>query len=337
MLANMDRLSKASSERFFAGADRQMRANLSSFVTWNDVHAFVANLDARLRADPPGDASPAEVRAATAALTLETEAAKTKLASLEAAAKNKFATREEEIRLIGTWFSTLGNLDDLVSFGSQFLTAQAPVPASFLDAAKQAAAIANGLGKMYGDFEVNLARTPDIVVLEAQIQMLEANEDHLKQLALIAARREIDLADTYALIRRVQAGLSYLDGTGKPSGKCSTPGNYRDRSQRITDSLSDATGDQCDLDSMVFVLYNAAALAARGDTPKRLASLRLAEEERRHSIRASAVAARSYEILVATGTQRLANYYKGGIKPETLAQIASALATLGLIPTIAVK
>ncbi|MDQ6664306.1 MAG: hypothetical protein M3Z23_07920, partial [Acidobacteriota bacterium] len=274
---------------------------------------------------------------------------KEKLASLEAAAKARFAVQVEEINLIGMWFSRLGKLDDLLSFASQFSTAQGPVPASFLDAAKQAGAVANSLGKMYGDFEVNLAKTPDIVVLEAQIQILETNEDHLKQLALIAARREIDLIDTYALIRRVQAGLGYLDGTGKSSGKCSTPGNYRDQSQPITDSLSAAAskvksagaavsaGDRCDLDSMVFVLYNAAALAARGDTPKRLASLRLAEEERRHSIRASAVAARSYETLVATGTQRLANYYKGGIKPETLAQIANALATLGLIPAIAAK
>ena len=90
-----------------------------------------------------------------------------------------------------------------------------------------------------------------------------------------------------------------------------------------------------DLRVLLDTLLNAASLAARGETPFRLALLRRAEEERRDSIRQSAAAARSYEQLLVNGAERLSLYYQGGIRPEDLARITNALATLGLIPVIA--
>jgi hypothetical protein len=38
--------------------------------------------------------------------------------------------------------------------------------------------------------------------------------------------------------------------------------------------------------------------------------------------------------MILNGVQRLALYYQGGIKPQTIAQIVTALSTLGLIPTV---
>ena len=60
--------------------------------------------------------------------------------------------------------------------------------------------------------------------------------------------------------------------------------------------------------------------------------LRLAQEEHRFSIRKSAITARAYEVTVSTGVQRLALYYKGGIKPELIAQIIHAAATVAIPP-----
>ncbi len=98
-----------------------------------------------------------------------------------------------------------------------------------------------------------------------------------------------------------------------------------------------ASDDKWKLQFIVDALANWSALAARVATPSRLAAARLAQEERRYSIQRDAIMARSYEAIVGTGAQRLAAYYKGGLKPETLAQFVQALSTTGLIPTIALK
>jgi hypothetical protein len=85
---------------------------------------------------------------------------------------------------------------------------------------------------------------------------------------------------------------------------------------------------------MTHALYNASALAARDETPLRLATLRAAAEERAYSIHESSIAARGYELTLLNGLQRLSLYYKGGLKPQTAAQLLNALGTLGLIPAV---
>jgi hypothetical protein len=91
------------------------------------------------------------------------------------------------------------------------------------------------------------------------------------------------------------------------------------------------------LKAVVYLLENFAAFSARAETPGRIADLRRAIEERSFAIRRDAIMARSYEQIFLLGTQRIALYYKGGIKPETLAQFAQAAATAGLIPAITFK
>jgi len=349
MLANVDKLAKSSSDRVFNGAEQQMRASLAAWVRFKDVRDYVSKLDARLHDDLPWDAGKSDVDAAAKDLEDEIKSAKDQLKKLTDAAKVQFQ-EQDDAATVGTWLNRLGQFGDLSALAAEFHEFDQAQP-GFLDAAKEATTLVKSLGKMYADFRLNLPKAPDIVVLEAQIQLLEANEDHLKRLASIILRREADLADSYHLIRRVNNQFNCLTGINPPPpGTCSTPGHFPDLDQwRIVDALGEAArririapaaeklSRQRDLGAMVFVLYNAAALAARDDAPKRLASLRMAEEEHRYSIRSSAVAARSYETLVATGAQRLAAYYKGGIKPETLAQIVNAVATLGLIPAITLK
>ncbi|MCU1265567.1 MAG: hypothetical protein JWM21_1885 [Acidobacteria bacterium] len=81
-------------------------------------------------------------------------------------------------------------------------------------------------------------------------------------------------------------------------------------------------------------LYTLAALIARGDTPDKLAELRLAQELHGYSIRKSAVRARAYELTVSTGAQRLALFHKGGIKPTDVAELVFAASNVALTPAI---
>jgi hypothetical protein len=84
-------------------------------------------------------------------------------------------------------------------------------------------------------------------------------------------------------------------------------------------------------------LFSASALAARGNTPMKLAQLRLAQEEHRYSIRQSAIVARGYELAISSGTKRLARYYAGGLRPEKIAQLIYAAATVAIPGVIAGK
>lgn len=82
-------------------------------------------------------------------------------------------------------------------------------------------------------------------------------------------------------------------------------------------------------------LHGVAALAARSNTPVKLAELRQAHELHRFSIRKSLVVARGYELLIRTGTDRLSRYYAGGLKPQQIAQLVYSAATLAIPGVIA--
>jgi hypothetical protein len=91
------------------------------------------------------------------------------------------------------------------------------------------------------------------------------------------------------------------------------------------------------LQEALYTLYFAAAIAARGDLPTRLATLRLAQEEHAFSIRKSGVMARAYELTVSTGVQRLALYHQGGLKPTKIAELIHAAATVAIPPILATR
>jgi hypothetical protein len=93
-----------------------------------------------------------------------------------------------------------------------------------------------------------------------------------------------------------------------------------------------------DLIAYIFeTLHSAAALAARGDTPRQLAQLRLAHQEHAYSIRQSAIFARGYELAVSSGTKRLLRFYASGLRPEKVAQLIYAAATVAIPAVIAGK
>jgi len=151
----------------------------------------------------------------------------------------------------------------------------------------------------------------DVIVDTLQVYVQKAKEDSVPvNLAEEAMAKAMSSADTKAL---------------------ANARNDLNRARNVVTEDRDRTFD------VLEALYSAAALAARGSTPTKLADLRLAHEEHAYSIRKSAVIARAYELTVSTGAQRLALYHQGGIKPEAVAQLIYAAATVAVPPAILAK
>ncbi len=184
---------------------------------------------------------------------------------------------------------------------------------------------------------------------QMKVDLAKAEIDHLKTLIQIEEKRLDGQHDVKNILIAIENTLSCVRATTSPGLKgwvctlkftdatgVSTTENLT-ATEEIETTLRRFHSDPLKLKSVVYLLENFAALAARADTPVRIAELRSAIEERRFAIRRDAIMARTYEQILLIGAQRIAIYYKGGIKPETLAQFANALATAGLIPTIALK
>jgi hypothetical protein len=102
------------------------------------------------------------------------------------------------------------------------------------------------------------------------------------------------------------------------------------RDDRIDETLDKLAGDRDLLSRAVRSLYIGAALASQGALPDRLFNLRRSQLDHLRSIQLSAANAQVYEAILGNGVERLALFYQGGVKPQTLAQIAQALATTGI-------
>ena len=89
------------------------------------------------------------------------------------------------------------------------------------------------------------------------------------------------------------------------------------------------------LDAALNAVFLAASLSARWDSPLNIAKLRADREGHRYGIMRNRLEARAFEVALGSGTQRLALFYKGGIRPEMIAQILQAAATASISGTIA--
>jgi hypothetical protein len=173
-----------------------------------------------------------------------------------------------------------------------------------------------------------------------KVDLAKAEIDHLKTLIQIEEKRldgQDDVKDLLTAIDntincRSNSGFTFVNDAG-----VALPLENLNPAEEIQSTIQRFQTDPLRLKSVIYLLENFAALAARADTPVRLAELRTAIEERRFAIRRDAIMARTYEQILLIGAQRIATFYKGGIKPETLAQIVNAISTAGLIPTIALK
>lgn len=334
-LANLERMNRHSQDRVFAGAEVQMRTNLLTLSSWSSVKALVDRVGGSISrsqaAIPKGEFDRLQQAAAT-----QVQNAK---ADLEALKKRVTGdpNGHAAVREIGEILAKIGKLDELTDILNSVavkvgVTSQ--VPQAYADVANEVFATAASLGTLYKSFTITAPKPAEIVAMEAHLAALELEESHQSTLAAITARRDRDVGDILngieelrnelADIRSNQGVDDVAQSLAAMASAARTPGPKQNESGRK-------------LGIMVHTLYGAAALAARDDTPVRLAKLRIVSEGRAFAIRQSAAAASEYEDTVLNGAQRLALYHKGGLKAQTVAQIVSALSTLGLIPTVLSK
>lgn len=115
--------------------------------------------------------------------------------------------------------------------------------------------------------------------------------------------------------------------------ECAVPHGIAD-DEYIDATLDRLAGDPAEsqqLEKAVRALYACGSLAAEGMLPGRLLNLRLAQLDHLRSIQVSAANAKVYEAVLGGGVERLALFYEGGVKPETLAQLLQSLSTAGIL------
>ena len=334
-LANLDTVSNLATDRIFTSARRAAIARLEGTRTWRSFCDRVDNAKTRVLPSDTKDwvnqITILETKLATAQSRAEAASAKLKSFAdlLEEVGKaeqvieaGKFLQEHKLANITPTDLRVVGKLQEAIDNLGVVLNgiASQAKPASTRSAAEE--------------MKVDLAKA-EIDHLQTLIQIEEKRLDGQHDLKSILTAIE----NTLSCVRPTTppgssswvCTLTFTDASGVPS-----PENLSD-TEEIEATIRRFRYDPLRLKSVVYLLENFAALAARADTPVRIAELRSAIEERRFAIRRDAIMARTYEQILLIGAQRIAIYYKGGIKPETLAQFANALATAGLIPTIALK
>lgn len=374
-LDNLDLLSKYSSERIFSSARRAALATLEATFIWRDISERLKNWQDLLNVkEDDWKAQQQELKNKIAAAKSEIEAARPKspaapqvLEILESAADaNEFFKLAD-----GLVAKNIGGLDGITTtdlrIAKQLADSAGRVAAILTDLYKTSN-IPTAQDAVRG-MKVSLLQAElEHIANQARIESGRESAMHDMRLLLQAVSEGISCLETG---QRKPAGgncLTSIEDMGRtiefsPTDRVRSNEQIEYTLRRFVRKavLARRNADAClaeqlgganrdcgagettasdekqKLQFLVYLLQNWSSLAARAATPGRLAAARLAQEERRFSIRRDAILARSYEAIIGSGAQRLATYYRGGIKPETIAQFVQALSTAGLIPTVALK
>lgn len=362
MLANADAQAKREADTTMAWVEQQMRAKLEGFVVWSDpsdviakplagvgilagtcksLHCELASLDVALTFSLHERRVPtaAELKATLAALDKKKEQLAADLKALQ--------TPKDDPAVVRAFALLEDPGKDIVDYAKKLTEAAQKSPLPINDGALKGVAnaldqIGDGLDELlalYGSVKGIWAGAAAVSVDPAslrpprqalEIRMLALTQDHLQTVAQIEARRNMDLGTT---LDQVATALNMMASLGLAQS-----------TERIEDTLRRqvATPDRSlprrrELESTLLLLHTAAAAFAEQDAAGRLADLRLSDEERRLSIRRSAVNASAYDQTIQAAAQRLALYWKSGVKPADLAQLAFYLTNTIAIPAIAIK
>ena len=359
-LKNLDTLSKHALDVYFAGAKRQMELDIRSLRTWGDVQALTERVQDTLLAEDFLSKDVVNENLADIELDCDQRhtdlgtsicTAKAKLADLKAAVQK---SEEEKKRLdqeLKTRLEKIDMIDGLVEQTTSFLDSGAGVTINGL------ADVFLGLSRSYDNYVNKLATINEhpqnelrLLLQRIAVESLLLEVDHWQTVAAIIMRRSAEQRDLL-IIANVE-----LPAHLRQISKCFSTDMNTLNAEKITVTFAKAQAlpackivneadpsKEIELPKEMIVsylfrtLHNAAALAARGETPMKLAELRLAEEEHRFSIRHSAVMARTYEVTLTSGTARLSRFYAGGLRPEKIAQLIHSAAAITIPTAIAVK
>lgn len=322
---NLDILWKQRQDSVLRNAQDLMNARLAVLETWAQVDDFMRNLSDRI-----GSSDAPKLSAALASLKKQETQTQAALADL----KKKLAALPNSVQLInslGSWFDKIGKLDQIVDFAQ----AKAGSQAEQIAAAKEAERQLKSLAAEYKAFTLGLPASPGALFLKDQLEVISVRETNAQNLIAIEKRKQKELGDVRDLMTQTTNGLVCLSEAER---KGTITATLAARAAKAVDSANPTRekDDEC-LQTLTFALYNYAALAARGDTASRLAAIRSSLEDRASALRLSAAGTRQIEELINNGVTRLAMFHKGGIKPDTLAQLIQALATAGIIPALVLR
>lgn len=359
-LKNLDTLSKNALDVYFAGAKRQMELDIRSLRTWGDVEDladrtritlstedFVSSREAKKNLDDlERDCNGRRTELGNSICTAKAELAHLKQAVQKSEAEGKRLDQELKTRL-----EKIDTIDGLVDKTELFLDSGASVTINgladvFLDLARSYVNYTNKLASINNHPQDELR----LLLQRIAVESLLLEVDHWQTVAAIIMRRSAEQSDLVFLanvdlparlrqiskcfstdfdtLRAEKINVTFAKARAMPACRIVDPGNVEKEIELPTENI---------VGYLFQTLHSAAALAARGETPMKLAELRLAEEEHRFSIRHSAVMARTYEVALTSGTSRLARFYAGGLRPEKIAQLVHAAAAITIPTAIAVK
>lgn len=313
-LRNADALSKLQIAAQISISRKAYLTVLDSFKTWEDVSKQLASVKEALKEQPRMTHEQRKARLE------EISAKQTELKNAIAALKRP----EHKGTLVEAILDRLDQGESLVAFAKGLESSGNKKADEAIGHVEAALAVAKSLFDSWkstlGGLRAIEAGLADLAippeVLEAELLRLE--EQYLNQLGIIAARQELESGEVLQLISEAEGQAKSLKGD-------------------IEQSLRDAKGDRGVLGFRLHILHTVAAIAMRNELPANLAKLRDTQETLRHAIRQDAATARSHEQLLLASSQRLAMYYKGGIKPGQLAQLLYSISGLVSLPIIAAK
>jgi hypothetical protein len=285
-----------------ADAHQEMSASINSFITWADVENLRDNLKSQTARRPSPD-----VQGRKTQLDAQGKALKEQITQISTVAANGTPELDHLVTSIGQFDAALKFAKDNVSVDNAAVTTTISVldqlQSLYASYQQQIQAVDKAAAQLR-ELKVNLKKT--------LLARLKVEEDYLVAQAGLYERREKELGPVRQLL-----------------AVCERP-TRASRDDRIDDTLEKLAGDRIALGGAVRSLYAGAALASQGALPDRLFRLRMAQLDHLRSIQLSAANASVYEAILGGGVERLALFYQGGIKPETIAQIAQALATSGI-------
>ena len=364
-LHNIDLLSQQSLDRIFTSARRLALQRIAELATWKDVENLKEHVRKSLSLnDFTGSENLAETKSK---LSDALDAAKKKTPPDKGdkgkdTAGNVFAA----FKSIGTGAdAALADAEPLrVKFAGN-----GPVTHADIRAAGEFTKLLTQFSDVYDRYKTatSTAATAAGIVDQTKLDLICAELDHVVSLLKIWERREAETTQVSHLLtqlghrldcirtsrnkdvncpipeaQRVETGASIeatlrqFVGLAKESQAAADRNSDQPLAQRMK-QFTDAEAERRKVRYVLETLYLSAAVASRADLPVRLAESRMAQEEHRYAVRSNAIVAQSYERIVGSGVERLALYYKGGVKPEVLAQLVQSMATLGLIPVVAVR
>ena len=174
---------------------------------------------------------------------------------------------------------------------------------------------------------------------QIELQLLAVEQGHLKTLARIEARKQLEVGAALRGVEEASAALKRVDATLKgvqTTLKAEKPATLADPIETTLRAAVTAH-DRLALREQLGALHAVASAVAQMDAAAALAKLRTDDEARRYSIRRSAVNASTYDLTIQAAVQRLALYWKGGIKPTELAQFVFYVTNTFALPAIAIK